>query len=107
VSLIQVGAVVAQTVGAVVGEDGGRVAGDAEPGPEREHHDPGRDALSEHGALRRDLVDVWVEPVAGECAPVDDVRLGGWFVPGALGLSDLQLIVGPIQKKPIHPICLP
>src|SRR5580700_4828967 len=98
---------VSQAVRAVVGEDGGRVTGHAEPGAQREHHDPRRHALPEHRPLSCDLVDVGVEPVAGERAPADDVRLGDGPSPGALGLTDLKLVVGAVEKKPIHPICLP
>src|SRR5580700_6769589 len=94
---------VAQPVGAVVGEDGGRIAGYAEPGTQGEHHDPGRNPLAEHRPLRRHRVDVRVEPIAGERAPADDVRLGDRPPPRALGLPDLELIVGPIQQEPIHP----
>src|ERR1700722_9368674 len=94
---------VAEAIGSVVGEDRRRVGWDTEAGAQREHHDPGRDALAEHRALGGDLVDVRVEPVAGQRAPVDDVAFGDGAAPRALGLADLQLAVGPIEEKPIHP----
>src|SRR5580700_117742 len=67
---------VAKPIGAVVGEDRRGVRGHAETGAERKDHDARGHALAEHRSLGRDLVDVWVEPVACERAPVDDVAFG-------------------------------
>src|SRR5207302_1492409 len=85
------------------GKNGGGVGGDAEAGRHGKHHDARSNALAEHRPLGRHRVDMRVEPIARQSAPVHDVRLGDGPSTRALRLADLEFVVGPIQQKPIHP----